>query len=173
MRIELARLAETDGKFAHVYDPEDLALSDSRVRLAGPLTVQGRISRAQGHAVVTGRMTASAQVECDRCLKLIELPVDSQFRVEYVTTQEYAASTAAELGEQDLDVSVFDGEAIDIDELVQEQLLLTVPSRVICSESCKGFCPTCGVDRNVGECNCKADEIDPRWEALKNLVDGK
>jgi uncharacterized protein len=65
---------------------------------------------------------------------------------------------------------VFDGEAIDVDEIVKEQILLAVPTRMLCREDCKGICPECGADKNTGECNCVTDEIDPRWAALKDLT---
>jgi uncharacterized protein len=64
---------------------------------------------------------------------------------------------------------VFDGKAIDVDEIVKEQILLEVPARTLCREDCKGICPECGIDRNTGECDCTPKEIDPRWAALKSF----
>ena len=75
----------------------------------------------------------------------------------------------AELTEAEMSVSVFDGKAIDVDEIVKEQILLAVPTRMLCREDCKGICPECGIDKNTGECQCVTDDIDPRWAALKNL----
>ena len=69
-----------------------------------------------------------------------------------------------------MSVSVFDGKGIDVDEVVKEQILLAVPTRMLCREDCKGICPECGTDLNKGECACKKDDIDPRWAALKNLT---
>ncbi len=54
----------------------------------------------------------------------VEFPVDSKFQLEYVTPEDYQAQQAVELTEEDLDLSTFDGEAIDLDELVKEELLL-------------------------------------------------
>ena len=79
---------------------------------------------------LTARVVARVQVECDRCLKPIELPVDSRFKLEYVTRGEYKAQQDAELTEEDLDLTVFDGEVIDIDALVTEELLLAVPDHL-------------------------------------------
>jgi len=90
-----------------------------------------------------------------------------------VTPEDYQAQQAVELNAQDLDLSIFDGEAIDIDELVTEELLLAVPDHVLCSENCKGICPVCGVDRNSVTCDCQTAEIDPRWAGLKELVNRK
>jgi len=173
MRIELARLDEFDGKFAKVYEPGELETDDERIHFAAPVSVSGRVERSKGKVVVTGELDTRVQVECDRCLKYVDLPAQTKFNLEYVTPEAYQAIAPAELTDKDLALSVFDGESIDVDELVLEQLLLTVPSRVLCDETCKGLCPICGVDRNTAECKCAEKEVDPRWEALRELADGK
>lgn len=173
MRIELASLEGTDGKFVVEYAPGQLTLNDERVQLAQPLSARGRVRQLKGKVEVTGEISTRARVECDRCLKFVEFPVDAKFNVEYVTPQTYKASPAAELSETDMSLSIFDGGVLDVDELVGEQLLLSVPSRVLCQESCKGLCPVCGNDRNLKDCACESTEIDPRWGALKELVNGK
>jgi DUF177 domain-containing protein len=74
------------------------------------------------------------------------------------------------LQKEDLALSVFDGETIDLDELVREQVLLAMPPRMLCAEECKGLCPVCGEDRNSQECACETKEIDPRWAGLAGLA---
>ena len=74
-----------------------------------------------------------------------------------------------ELSEEDLNLAVFNGEAIELDDLVREEILLALPAQVLCRESCRGLCPVCGVDRNLSTCDCEARQIDSRWEALKDL----
>ena len=170
MRIELENLEGGKGDFAHVYNPDELNPVDERVNLTAPATVNGKIRLAGNEVFVNGHVDTRAQVECDRCLKPIELPVNADFELEYITGSEYESSAVAELTEAEMSVSVFDGEALDVDEIVKEQILLAVPSRVLCREDCKGICPQCGVDRNTGECNCETKEIDPRWAALKDLT---
>jgi uncharacterized protein len=169
MRIELENLEGGKGDFAHVYNPDELNPVDERVKLTAPATVNGKIRLAGNEVFVNGHVDTRAQVECDRCLKLIELPVNADFELEYITGSEYETSAVAELTEAEMSVAVFDGEALDVDEIVKEQILLAVPTRMLCREDCKGICPQCGVDRNTGECNCETKEIDPRWAALKNL----
>jgi uncharacterized protein len=169
MRIELENLEGGKGDFAHVYNPDDLNPVDERVKLSAPATVNGKIRLAGKEVFVNGHVDARAQVECDRCLKPIELPVSADFELEYIPDSEYESSAVAELTEAEMSVAVFDGDAIDVDEIVKEQILLGVPTRMLCREDCKGICPECGTDRNTGECNCETIEIDPRWAALKNL----
>lgn len=169
MRIELENLEDGKGRFAHVYQPVELDLEDERVSLAQPVVVDGEITSSGGEARVSGRLETKVSVECDRCLKTLQVPVSAKFALQYITGQQYQASQAAELTAEQLAVSVFDGEAIDVDEIVREQILLAVPDRVLCREDCKGICSTCGKDLNEGSCDCESSDIDPRWAALKEL----
>jgi uncharacterized protein len=170
MRIELDKLGEAGGQFAHAYEPEEIVLDEEHVRLTKAPEVVGRASRS-GHRVrLRGRLAARAEVDCDRCLQAVDVPVETDFDVTYVPAADYLAEReAAELQEDDLGLSVFDGEAIDVDELVREQVLLALPTRALCREECKGLCPVCGADRNQETCACEPQEADPRWAALKDL----
>ena len=169
MRIELENLEGGKGEFAHVYQPEELNPVDERIQVAEPAAVTGKVRLSGNEVFVNGHVETRAQVECDRCLKTVELPVSADFSLEYITGAEYESCPAAELTEAEMSVSVFDGKAIDVDEVVKEQILLAVPTRMLCREDCKGICPECGMDRNTGECNCVTNDIDPRWAALKDL----
>ena len=170
MRVELASLERHGGKFAHNYQPGELDLNEERVTVVTPPRVSGRIQPTDSKVTVKGEATAELQLECDRCLKSVPIPVSSSFEVEYVTPEMYQADPTAELLDEDLTLSVFDGEVIDIDELVREQLLLALPAQILCREECKGLCPECGGDRNQTDCQCEDSEIDPRWAGLKELA---
>jgi uncharacterized protein len=170
MRIELDKLEDKDASFAHRYEPEEIVLDEEHARLTKPPEVSGRASRKGDEVRLRGKITATAEVDCDRCLKSVAVPIETDFDVKYIPAADYRASDAAELQEEDLNVSFFEGETIDVDELVREQVLLALPVRALCTEDCKGLCPTCGADRNTDSCNCNSREIDPRWEGLEKLV---
>jgi len=169
MRIELENLEGGKGGFAHVYQPDDLNPVDERIRLIEPVAVKGNVRLAGPEVFVNGHIDTRAQVECDRCLQPVQLPVSADFALEYIPGSAYESSETAELTDAQMSISVFDGDVIDVDEIVKEQILLAVPTRMLCREDCKGICPECGIDRNTGECTCDTDNIDPRWAALKNL----
>jgi uncharacterized protein len=174
MQIEVASLTESGKDFDHQYQPGELGLEDERVHLLDPQPyVRGRIRSDRGRVKVTGRITGTLQLECDRCLQSVRSAVVAKFGREYATVAEYAAQHAVELSEDDLNLAVFDGAVIDIDSLVREELLLTAPDHVLCREGCQGICPTCGADRNAVACDCETAEVDPRWARLKELVNGK
>jgi DUF177 domain-containing protein len=170
MLVELASLERQSGKFAHNYEPRELELNEDRISIAEPPRVSGRIQQTDAKVTVSGEVTAELSLECDRCLKPLRIPVSNAFRVEYVTPDVYLAGQGAELLDDDLSLSVFNGAALDIDELVREQLLLALPAQALCREDCKGLCPVCGGDRNLKDCSCQETEVDPRWAGLKEIV---
>jgi uncharacterized protein len=170
MRIEVDQLESSGKTFAHTYEPEELILDEEGARLLEPPQIRGRASRKGEEVRLRGQITARAEVDCDRCLKSIAVPIETEFDATYIPASEYAAKETAELQAEDLLLSVYEGEAIDVDEIVREQILLALPARVLCTEDCKGFCPVCGSDRNTNACQCEEKETDPRWAALKNLV---
>ena len=170
MRIELSELDHGRGSFAHVYEPVDLNLEDERVSLIRPAAINGTIRRSGSEVVVTGKVEAVVEVECDRCLTPVQLPINYQFELEYISVRDYESTSVAELTEDLMAVSTFDGESIDVDEIVKEQILLAAPARALCRETCKGICSNCGADLNAGKCGCDNKEVDPRWAALKNLT---
>lgn len=169
MRIELDKLQGNESRFAHAYEPEELVLDDEHARLVEQPEVSGRVTRKNEGVRLRGEIRARAEVDCDRCLKRVEVPVETGFDVTYVPAAAYQDAAPGELQEEDMSVAVFDGETIDVDELVREQVLLGLPNRALCREDCKGLCPVCGIDRNIECCACPTAETDPRWGALKDL----
>ncbi|MFN2530983.1 MAG: DUF177 domain-containing protein [Pyrinomonadaceae bacterium] len=169
MRIELADLKDGVGSVTHVYHSGELDLNDDHAELSAPAEVTVNIENSGAKVVVSGKVEISVGVECDRCLQRITVPVKAEFDVEYISRPAYESSYHAELMEEELSVSVFDGAGIDLDEIVREQVLLNVPSRALCAETCKGICSQCGANLNVITCDCGKTETDPRWDALKQL----
>lgn len=173
MRIELAQLEGAKGEFGHEYQPGELVLDDERLRIVEGPTVAGRVRRDGTKVKLAAKVEGKVEVECDRCLKPITLPVSSNVKLDYMTTADYKSQHAVELGEEDLNVTVFDGETIDIDALVAEELQLAIPDQTLCTVDCKGICSVCGANKNATDCNCETKEVDPRWAGLKDLVNRK
>jgi uncharacterized protein len=169
MKIELDRLQELGGRFSHIYQPQELSLDDEDAALAEPADVRGSIKRSGEAVDLRGELRATIEVSCGRCLKPVRIPVNADFEERLIPAVSWSGEPQHELTEDDLNLSVFDGEAIDLDELVREEILLAVPGHVLCREDCQGLCPGCGIDRNLGTCQCETKEIDSRWEELKDF----
>lgn len=167
MRLALENLAK-DGSFAHRYAPGDLPLEPD-LRLVEPARVEGRVRRKAQEVQVSGTLTTAIETPCARCLKPVLIPIKVEFCERFVTAVSWRAEVQHELASEDLNLSVFDGETIDLDGLVREEIELATPVQVFCGEDCKGLCPICGIDRNLRACECGTQEIDSRWEQLKDL----
>ena len=64
----------------------------------------------------------------------------------------------------------FEGDEIDLDPYVFEEVMLNIPIKALCSESCKGMCPTCGKNLNIGECQCEKAGASVLAEKLKPFL---
>ena len=169
MRIELDRLEAEGGKFSRTYEPGELSLDDDEVGLAEPAEVSGRVRRDGKEVELSGELHAKIKTACDRCLQPVNLSIGAEFKERFVPAVSWGAEQQHELQEEDLNLAVFDGEAIEVDDLVREEILLAVPAHVLCREDCKGLCPVCGTDRNQGGCQCEKKANDSRWQGLENL----
>jgi uncharacterized protein len=170
MRIEVDKLNETAVPFTTVYEPGQLELEDELTRLVSEARLEGRASKWREQVRLRGKINASVEVRCDRCVAPVVYPVNADFDATYVPAEVLTTDAeATELQEDDLTFATYEGDEVDIDELAREQLLLALPARHLCREDCKGLCPTCGEDLNTQACHCERQEIDPRWAALAAL----
>ena len=120
---------------------------------------------------VTGRFSTRVEVRCARCLEPVHLPLAATFDLLYrpAATLERAEDVA--ISQADAEISYFHGQGLRLDDVLKEQVLLTVPYRSLCREECQGLCPHCGQNRNTGTCQCEQQKPDPRWSALAGLRD--
>ncbi|MCG3164244.1 MAG: hypothetical protein JMDDDDMK_05734 [Acidobacteria bacterium] len=172
MIISLVRMPADGLKFRHQYKAGELDTRDFEFKFEGAPSVTGRVDRAGQDMRVRGDINAEIAAPCDRCLNKVTIPVEIPFDLFYSPGDPGAGHAGEhELSERDLDFAVYENDQIDLDELILEQLELSLPSRVLCREECRGLCPQCGADLNLEQCDCKA-EIDPRWKALADLKAG-
>lgn len=169
MLFTVAELHEGKKRFDLTYQPGEFSLEDERADLAAALKVIGEASLKNSEVRVKGDLEGSLHASCDRCLRSLPFPVSLNFDAHYIPVAEYEENERAELQDDDLEFSVFDGEKIDLDELIREQILLALPVRLLCQEECKGLCPECGSDLNHTACQCEEKQVDPRWDALAAL----
>src|SRR5215210_320541 len=144
MRLELENLGK-DASFAHSYGTDELRLDEQDLRLVEPAGVAGHICRKGEEVQVSGMLTTAVETPCARCLKPVLIPIKAEFFERFVTAVSWRTEELHELASEDLNLSVFDGKTIELDELVREEIELATPVQVFCREDCKGLCPVCGI----------------------------
>jgi uncharacterized protein len=169
MIVDVASLKDAQTSFNLSIAPDQIDLEGETVKLKNAVKVEGKLKRGIAQTDVQGRISAEIESECNRCLQSAEMSLEFPFDAVFVTAENYTQEKEAQLGADDLEVSVFEGDKIDLTELVREQILLNLPTQVLCREDCKGLCQKCGANLNLIDCNCEEEEIDPRWAVLKNL----
>ena len=151
--------------------PGVIDYQDAKLRQAGALKAEGKaelVTGALGEIRVSGRLAVLMKADCDRCLEPARFPIDSDFTLYYRPVDEgYGDEKEIDAGEAEM--GFYDGEGLDVNEVLREFVLLSLPMQRVCSENCKGICPECGQNRNQVECHCQAESVDDRWAALKQL----
>ena len=145
-----------------ISEKEELDFSLLKVEVASS------IRRVRQSLFFTGTLDAAVDIPCSRCLETVHMALKVNFNytlLPEVTTEK----EDIELKTEDLDVSYYSGEVIDLNPIIFEQIMLQIPMKVLCSESCKGLCPHCGTNLNVGKCDCQSDVTDSRFAVLKNF----
>lgn len=168
MIIDLITLGNSPREFEFRLAPDDIDF-DGEAKLKSEVQVRGVLTKHIAQTDAEGVIETELELECTRCLQKIDNEIEFEFSAAFVTAENYTQAKEAEINADDLDVSVIEGNEIDLAELVREQLLLNLPEQVFCKEDCKGLCEKCGANRNLIDCNCIEKEVDPRWSALKNL----
>lgn len=128
-----------------------------------PLRVKGTLSNNGESLVLKAQAEGTVDVHCARCLKPLSVAICFPIEETFIQGEEEAS--------QDDDVILFSGTEIPIDDVVMNHFLMNASGKYLCREDCKGLCPQCGADLNEGECACEKDMIDPRWAALKEIMD--
>lgn len=163
MGIDLHSLRVTPGSrlpFRRELDAERLG-SPSVTCFLDPPVGEGIVANDAGTLTVRATVTAALRCICDRCAKEFEKHVSIPLEVPLA------------VGEHDGDNPDYfplDGDRLDIDDLLESGYILEMGTQFLCQEDCKGLCPRCGADLNLGQCSC-LKESDPRLAVLEQLLD--
>lgn len=136
-------------------------------RITQPLKIKFFVMPADAGCIVRGQLNGSVVVPCSRCAEDAKIDMDARFD-EYEEIPEQGRGKGRDVEGH----IVFDRNApmLNLAEVAWEQFMLAMPPQILCRENCKGLCPQCGANLNLGECGCKTEDGDPRLSALRNLA---
>lgn len=139
LKLSLALLEKEPITLEGEFPPEFLELEENdMLRAAGPVRYRLDAQMITGNVTVNGKVSCPVEGECGRCLA----PVTRLIAVDNLS-----------LFYDELDAV----DELDISEDVRTELLLALPMNLLCAEACKGLCPHCGANLNLGDCGCKPD----------------
>ncbi|MBA3533538.1 MAG: DUF177 domain-containing protein [Ardenticatenales bacterium] len=173
MQFNVAQLLKepTGGTRKYEID-ETLDDLDPELVIQEPITGKIKFTKIPQGILMVGKLRTLLEMNCSRCLEPFDLPVtiklEEQFRplldlqTGAVLPQEEDADEATLIDQKNI---------VDLSEVVRQALLLVLPALPVCREDCLGLCAQCGQNLNEGTCDCPQEIVDPRWEALRTLLD--
>jgi uncharacterized protein len=169
MKVNVSNVPEWGLEVDVELDARQIDLADAGADLAGALHLQGRVLKAGDEILLEGKLRATFNLNCSRCLKNFVQPLEFDVSATYVQTPADRPDGRAETAfEEDTRITFSDDE-IDLLSGIREDVLLNIPVKPLCSEDCRGLCVLCGTDLNEGECTCRKEDVDLRFAPLRDI----
>ncbi len=160
--------AESEAEINRILEKGPL----TEFRIEEPIGVTVSYYRAGTELFFEGGLHASTTAVCARCAEEFAAPSDRDFRF-ILAPKSVGFDEDKNLRDEDLEFSLYDGDQIDLSPLIREQFLLSLPTRPLCREDCRGLCPKCGINLNHAQCSCSEERGHPGLAALRNLKVGR
>lgn len=168
MFINLSELLSNEGKIKEVianFGPDEFSTKVGNYQVVEKKPIKFILTTIDKKTIlVEAKVELSLLISCDRCLE----PVTKDFNV--LINKEINMSVANLNEEETLDkVNFMSGNDLDVDKIIHSEILLNLPMKVLCNESCKGICNRCGSNLNHGTCDCDITELDPRMAIIRDI----
>ncbi len=134
-----------------------------------PTVLEVTAAPVPGGCRVSGSFAYKALVPCSRCLAEVPFSGETSFRLNYYPASAAPLEEEAEIPLEETEDLYGDEDHVTGEKLVAQQIYLELPEKVLCREGCRGICPQCGADLNVGPCSCPLN-TDPKWSGLTGLL---
>ena len=164
MLFDVRPILHTPGKrleFQFEMDLSDMEFG-GRCPVSRPVQVDGEVRNSADVLELSLRARTTLDCTCDRCAKA--------FRREKEISYDCLLAEEKQNEDNEDIVLLEQGEFVDAEDLARTAFILGMDTKTLCSEDCKGLCPRCGADLNLGPCSCKK-EVDPRLAVLAKLLD--
>jgi uncharacterized protein len=134
-----------------------------------PLRVKIGIYPIEDKYMLKGEFTGGLKVNCDRCLEPFHHSLHSEFQLFFILSRPEISEEETELNEEDIEIIFLETEELELDDVIREQIYLSLPMKFICKENCLGLCYYCGINLNQGKCQCPQTQGHPGFSKLKYL----
>lgn len=125
------------------------------------VNISGCITREGREMTLEMAYSFTASFDCSRCLVEVEKTFnDSVVKILKEDIKE---------GDVESGLVSYSKNELDLEHVLIDEIVLSIPMNVLCKDDCLGLCQDCGKNLNQGDCECDKDRIDPRFEDLKNI----
>lgn len=161
--IRISGLSNNVHDFQFTVEPNELNLTE---QFRENVSISAVLDKSPHQIYLKADIKTVGYFQCDRCLEEFREPVDVGCKICYV----YNEKDGGAFPPDELQIISPDTVSLDLTEDIRQLITLSIPLKLLCSEDCKGLCPRCGANQNRVSCRCQNEEVDPRWQGLKNLL---
>ena len=166
MKIDLTNIPPEGKKINFEFSEEwwkpDLE-EDRIVELVSPISGWVKIQPVGKKISVEGSLSTRLRLRCDRCLEPYAWDLSKDFQV-FLSLSPFAGGLDVELSEDDLNLEFMHSKLLELDKVIKEQVILSLPMKTLCSGECRGLCPTCGCNLNLTACSCSSKFEKPLYQ---------
>ncbi|KLO62653.1 MULTISPECIES: YceD family protein [Dermacoccus] len=153
-----------------VATPADFGTDVIGIEEGQPMGLDLRLEAVMEGVLITGEVEATATGACVRCLDDVSIPVDVHFQELFAYAERAAHHREVAGGDDEDELPELDGDDADIEPVLRDAVVPSLPFQPVCREDCPGLCAECGA-RLADDPDHHHEAIDPRWSALANLAD--
>jgi len=165
---EFGSKKEIEVRFNEEFEPFEFR--GDHVEFAEKVSVEGRLRKLKSGYHLKSKVLTTLVLTCSRCLDRFAFNVNVPLKVIYTNRLLRNEPKEKCMDKRDVALSYYSGDEIQIDDDVMGAIVLSIPMKPLCREDCKGLCPVCGANLNYEKCTCKTEQVDPRLEKLKLLL---
>lgn len=162
MKIHVGGVSEGVHEYRLEAPASTLTLAEN---FLGEVVVDVVLEKTGKQIFLKARIRTTGVFACDRCLERFTVPLTSAYQMNYLLE----GTEPVNVDPAEVQYLAPGSTVIDLTEDVRQTILLSVPLKLLCVETCEGLCPRCGKNLNTGACDCTETSVDPRWEKLRSL----
>ena len=156
MKIDLTNIPSEGKEFRFRFDQDwrKTDLEEKRILgLGAPISAWIKIQPVGKRITIEGSVSTTLILQCDRCLEPFSWDLSKDFRI-FLSLSAFNGGVDLELSEDDLSLEFIQGNFLELERVIKEQISLSLPMKTLCSAECKGLCATCGSNLNIKTCSC-------------------
>lgn len=167
MKIGFGEISD-QGLRLEINDPS--WFPDQEINRQGPVRAWVFMERkGVDRVLLSGEIETGAALDCDRCLETFQVELAGRFRVDLECVAEVEQPVEHRCSMTDMDTVFLDEPAVDIFEILVQQVFLMLPAKTVCHENCRGLCPHCGINLNAHACDCSTGTGSSPFTVLAGL----
>jgi uncharacterized protein len=164
MKLDISDLLNKDNLEEDLHitlDEKSFYDGSEYIGVLNSINFSGVLKKVGDIFLLDGKVNAVLELTCSRCLDKFPYTVNININEKF--------TDGKNTDENEDDLIFIDDSSIDVTEVIENNIILTLPIKRLCSDDCSGLCPRCGVNLNKSTCSCEKAETDIRWAKLKDM----